>query len=101
MDISTNYAWAHGSITWNGKMATATGQLHDTDQRDSHSYLRIAYRIWVNGEWKLQYAQPDPYLNVANGAYGTIKWSLAGPVKDVEWDLCSFRVDHTDCTGWK
>jgi hypothetical protein len=72
-----------------------------TDLYDSHSYLRIAYRMWVNGEWKLQYAQPDPYLNVANGAYGTIKWSLAGPVKDVEWDLCSFRVDHTDCTGWK
>jgi hypothetical protein len=100
MDIATNYAWARGSIAWNGTTATATGQVHDTVQYDSHSWLRIAYKLLVDGVWKQQYVQPDPYVNVANGAFGTVTWSLGGPVKDVQWDLCSSRTGPPYCTGW-
>jgi hypothetical protein len=101
LDISNNYAWARGSVSWNGTMATANGQIQDTPQYDSRSWLRIAYSLNVNGTWKVQYAQPDPFTNVANGESKTFAFSIGGPVKDVQWDLCSQRLGKTYCTGWK
>jgi serine/threonine protein kinase len=101
LDISTNYAWARGSVSWNGTTATANGQVQDTQQYDSHSWVRIAYRLNINGTWKVQYAQPDPYTNVSNGQSKTFSFSVGGPVKDVQWDLCSSRLDKTYCTGWR
>jgi hypothetical protein len=101
LDINTNYAWARGSVSWNGTAGTASGRLQDTKQYDSHSWLRIAYRVDVGGVWKLHYAQPDPYVEVANGQYKDFEFSVGGPAKDVQWDVCSTRNDKTYCTGWK
>ncbi|WP_433442638.1 serine/threonine protein kinase [Nonomuraea sp. CA-141351] len=100
MNISTNYAWARGSVSWNGTVATANGQLQDTMQYESHSWVRIAYKAYVSGAWKVRYAQPDPYVNVSNGQSANISFSMNGPVKDVQWDLCSRRLEKTFCTGW-
>lgn len=99
-DIRTNYAWAKGSVSWNGKEATASGQLHDTPQRESRSWVRIAYKIYVSGAWKTRYAQPDPQVNAGNGQYAGISFSMSGPIKDVQWDLCSEREGKSYCTGW-
>jgi serine/threonine protein kinase len=101
LDINTNYAWARGSVSWNGTTATANGQVQDTEQYDSRSWLRIAYKLDVNGTWKVQYGQPDPFTSVANGQSKTFSFSIGGPVKDVQWDLCSNRLGKTYCTGWK
>ncbi|GII42745.1 serine/threonine protein kinase [Planotetraspora phitsanulokensis] len=101
LDINTNYAWARGSVSWNGTAGTASGRLQDTKQYESHSWLRIAYRVHVGGVWKLRYAQPDPYVEVSNGQFKDFEFSVGGPAKDVEWDVCSSRNDKTYCTGWK
>ncbi|GII55860.1 hypothetical protein Pth03_42490 [Planotetraspora thailandica] len=101
MDTATNYAWARGSVSWNGTTASANGRLQDTRQYESHSWLRIAYRLNVGGVWKLRYVQPDPYVEVANGQYKDFTFRVSGPVKDVQWDVCSSRLDKTFCTGWK
>ncbi|GII33383.1 serine/threonine protein kinase [Planotetraspora mira] len=101
LDVSTNYAWARGSVSWNGTAGTASGRLQDTKQYESHSWLRIAYRVDVGGVWKLRYAQPDPYVEVSNGQYEDFEFSVGGPAKDVQWDVCSSRNDDTYCTGWK
>jgi serine/threonine protein kinase len=101
LDIATNYAWARGSVSWNGTTATANGRLQDTQQYESHSWLRIAYRLNVGGTWKVRYAVPDPFVEVSNGQYKDFSFSVPGPVKDVQWDVCSNRLDKTYCTGWK
>src|SRR5262249_50984472 len=92
LDISTNYAWARGSVSWNGTQATANGTVQDTTQYDSKSWLRIAYRLNVDGVWKVRYAQPDPFVSVSNGENKEFRFSLPGPIKDVQWDLCSNRL---------
>ncbi|GAA1307699.1 hypothetical protein Psi02_45510 [Planotetraspora silvatica] len=101
LDVSTNYAWARGSVSWNGTAGTASGRLQDTKQYESHSWLRVAYRVDVGGVWKLHYAQPDPYVEVSNGQYKDFEFSVGGPAKDVQWDVCSSRNDKTYCSGWK
>jgi len=101
LSISTNYAWARGSVSWNGTTATASGSAQDTKQYESHSWLRIAYRKNVGGVWKVHYAERDPWAEVSNGEHADFEWSIGGPVKDVQWDLCSNRSGKTYCTGWK
>jgi serine/threonine protein kinase len=101
LNISTNYAWARGSVSWNGTTATASGRVHDTPQYESRSRLRIAYRKNVGGVWKIHYAERDPWAEVSNGEHADFEWSIGGPVKDVQWDLCSNRSGKTYCTGWK
>ncbi|SNS42759.1 Serine/threonine protein kinase [Streptosporangium subroseum] len=101
VNISTNYAWARGSVSWNGTTATASGSAQDTKQYESRSWLRIAYRKNVGGVWKVHYAERDPWAEVSNGEHTDFEWSIGGPVKDVQWDLCSNRSGKTYCTGWK
>jgi serine/threonine protein kinase len=101
LNISTNYAWARGSVSWNGTTATASGRVQDTLQYESRSWLRIAYRKNVGGVWKVHYAERDPWAEVSNGEHADFEWSIGGPVKDVQWDLCSNRLGKTYCTGWK
>jgi hypothetical protein len=101
LDISNNYAWARGSVSWTGTSATTSGKIHDTPQLDSRSWLRIAYKTNVDGSWKQAYVQPDPFVKAANGEERSFQYSFPGPVKDVWWDLCSDRNGKTYCTGWK
>jgi hypothetical protein len=101
MNQGTNYGRATGSVSWNGTSAKASGELFDTAQYDSNSWLRIAYRMNESGTWKLHYVQPDPYVNVSNGQRKSFSWSLTGQIKDVQWDVCSKRLDKTYCTGWR
>jgi hypothetical protein len=101
LNIGTNYGRATGSVSWNGTTAKASGRLFDTDQYDSQSSLRIAYKLNVGGSWKVRYAQPDPYVAVSNGQSKDFSWSLGGAIKDVQWDVCSKRSGTTYCTGWK
>jgi hypothetical protein len=88
-------------VSWTGTSASASGQLHDTPQYESNSWVRIAYKIYESGGWKQRYAGPDPYIRAANGAYQDFSWSLSGPIQDVQWDLCSHRSGKTYCTGWR
>jgi hypothetical protein len=100
MNVGNNYGRATGSVSWNGTTAKASGRLYDTAAHDSQSWLRIAYKLNVGGTWKQRYAQPDPYVTVANGQSKNFSWSLGGAIKDVQWDVCSKRDGKTYCAGW-
>ena len=100
LDISTSYARATGSVSWNGSGASSHGTISDGTGTSSHSWVRIAYRVNTGGVWKLHYASPDPYLTVTNGQSRSFSWSVGGPVEDVQWDLCSKPSGKSYCTGW-
>ncbi|MBO0867915.1 MAG: hypothetical protein J2P15_05065, partial [Micromonosporaceae bacterium] len=100
-NLGTNYGRATGSASWNGTTATSSGSIVDTARYPSSSYLRISYQLLVNGAWQLRYAQPDPYVSVADGTSKTFKFSLNGPIKDVKWNVCSLRTGTTYCTGFQ
>ncbi|MFD0745827.1 hypothetical protein ACFQ1L_31355 [Phytohabitans flavus] len=101
MNVAQNYGRAQGSVSWDGTSAQANGRLVDAAANESQSWLRIAYQIYEGGTWKTRYVQPDPYATVANGQGANFSWSRSGPIKDVQWDVCSKRNGTTYCTGWK
>jgi hypothetical protein len=101
VDISTHYAWFQGDIYWDSASFRVSGTIHDTPQRTSHSWARIAYKHYYDGGWHQKYSEPDPFWKVGNGGgkYDSFTRSR-GTYKDVWIDLCSERNGATECTGW-